>query len=84
MIYLKPGNLYPKEDRRISCMYFEEFTFTPQVPVAMTHGIFGGGFGTSDIQQLLAAVTSGLENASSERSIDLKWYNSSTHQGTPI
>ena len=78
MIYLKSGNLYPKEDKQILCIYFEEFTFTPQAPVAMSHGTFGEGFGTSDMQQLLAAVTSGLENTQSGRNIDLQQYNSGT------
>lgn len=44
----------------------------------MSHGTFGGGFGTSDMQQLLAAVTSGLKNAQSGRNIDLQRYNSAT------
>ena len=40
MIYLKPGNLYPKEDQQISCMRFEEFKFSPQIPVAESQGTF--------------------------------------------
>ena len=27
---------YPKEDQLIPCMYFEEFMFTPQSPVAIS------------------------------------------------
>ena len=65
-------------------MYFEEFTFNPQAPVVMSHGTFGGGFGISDMQWLLAVVTSGLENAQSGRNINLQQYNSGTQQGMPL
>ena len=36
MIYLKPSNLYLKEDQQNTCMYFDEFMFTPQTPVAVS------------------------------------------------
>ena len=61
MIYLKPGNLYPIEDRRISCMKHEEFFFTVQAPVASSaQGTFGQGFGTSDMNRFSAAITTGF------------------------
>ena len=50
MIYLKPNNLYPKEDQHISCMYFGEFLFTPPAPVATSQGTLSVSFGTSDMQ----------------------------------
>ena len=65
-------------------MYFDKFVFTPQAPVATSQGTFGVGFGTSDMQQLSAAVTTGSENAQSGRDIDLQQYNSATQQGTPL
>ena len=34
IIYLIPDNLYPIEDKKISCMWFQDFKFTPQTPVA--------------------------------------------------
>ena len=68
IIYLRPDNLYPIEDRRISCMKHEEFFFTPQAPVASSaQGTFGQGFGTSDMNRFSAAITSGFENAQSSK-----------------
>jgi len=85
MIYLKPGNLYPIEDRRISCMKYEEFFFTPQAAVASSaQGTFGQGFGTSDMNRFSAAITSGFENAQSSKNINMKRYDPSTQQGTPL
>lgn len=53
-------------------------TFIPQAPVAISHGTFGGGFGTSDIQQL---GYFGIGKCT-------KWkqyqYNSGTQQGTSL
>ena len=84
MIYLKPANLYPKEDRQISCMKFEEFKFSPQTPVAASQGTFGLGFGTSNIQRMSAAITTGFENAQSLGNIDMQKYNPTIQQGTPL
>ena len=70
-MYLKPKNLYPKEDWQISCMYFKEFFFIPQTPVAVFQGTFGTGFGTTDIQWLSATVTTWLENTQSGKNICL-------------
>ena len=52
-------------------MYFDEFMFMLQTPVAASQGTFGLGFGTSDMQRLSAAVTIGFENAHSGRNIDI-------------
>ena len=50
IIYLNSDNLYPIEDKRISCMRFQDFKFTPQTPVTgLAIGTFGQGFGTSDM-----------------------------------
>merc|ERR1711884_280420 len=51
MIYLKPSNLYPKEDIQILCKNFEEFMFTPQTPVATSKWTFGLGFSASNMQE---------------------------------
>ena len=53
-------------------MYFKEFFFKPQTPIAAFQGTFGTGFGTTDMQQLSAAVTIGLENAQSGKNVDLQ------------
>ena len=34
IIYLSSDNLYPIDDKRISCMRFQDFKFTPQMPVS--------------------------------------------------
>ena len=78
MIYLKPGNLYPKVDQQISCMHFDEFKFAPQTHVAASQGTFGLGFGTSNMQRMLAAITTGFENAQSSRNIDMQRFNPTT------
>ena len=46
-------------------MRHEEFKFSPQTPVASTQGMFGQGFGNSDMNRFLAAITTGFENAQS-------------------
>ena len=63
-------------------MYFDEFMFTPQIPVAASQGTFGLGLGASDMQRLSVAVKTGLENAQSGRNIDLQQFNPVTQQGT--
>ena len=73
IIYLIPDNLYPIEDKKISCMRFQDFKFTPQTPVASsTPGTFGQGFGTSDMNRFSAAITTGFENAQSSKNIDMQ------------
>ena len=84
IIYLNPDNLYPIEDRRISCMRHEEFKLPPQIPVALTQGMFGQGFGNSDMNRFSAAITTGFENAQGLRNIDMQQYNPSTQQDTPL
>ena len=84
IIYLNPDNLYPIEDKQIYCMRHEEFKFSPQTPVASAQGMFGEGFGNSDMNQFLAAITTGFENAQGSRNIDIQRYNPSTQQGTPL
>ena len=85
VIYLKPDNLYPIEDRRISCMKHDEFKFIPQAPVATTaQGTFGQGFGTSDMNRFSAAITTGFENAQSSKNIDMQRYDPTTQKGMPL
>ena len=85
IIYLNSDNLYPIEDKRISCMRFQDFKFTPQTPVAGTAtGTFGQGFGTSDMNRFSAAITTGFENAQSSKNIDMQRYDPTTQKGTPL
>ena len=84
IIYLNPDNLYPIEDKWISCMHHEEFKFSPQTPVASTQGMFGQGFGNSDMNRFSAAIPTGFENTQGLRNIDIQRYNPSTQQGTPL
>ena len=87
IIYLIPDNLYPIDDKRISCMRYQDFKFTPQTPVAAsgtTTGTFGLGFGTTDMNRFSAAITTGFENAQSSKNIDLQQYDPATQKGTPL
>ena len=84
IIYLNSGNLYPIDDKRISCMRFQEFKFTPQTPAAGAAATFGQGFGTSDMNRFSAAITTGFENAQSSKNVDMQRYDPSTQRGTPL
>ena len=85
IIYLNSDNLYPIEDKKISCMRYQDFKFTHQTPVASsTSGTFGQGFGTTDMNRFSAAITTGFENAQSSRNIDMQRYDAATQKGTPL
>ena len=85
IIYLSSNNLYPIEDKKISCMRYQEFKFTPQTPVAgAATGTFGQGFGTSDMNRFSAAITTGFKNAQSSKNVDMQRYDPSTQKCTPL